>query len=82
MKQFIKNWLGIKDSKWLDEEITTCETCKCLIRKEDAFIGDPEIRYRTYGSISDILSAMNTSSYRDNYIYTPYYCLKCKPKRP
>ena len=47
--------------------IVKCEKCKCLIFKEDAIKGKDEIR-KTFLSLK-------------KYIYTPYYCHRCVPKK-
>jgi hypothetical protein len=56
------------------EDITKCETCKCLIAKEDAIRGKSVIRERKY------FNQCYYPSYREE-IYTPYYCHKCKKEK-
>ena len=71
----------IKIVKAIEEEnkrIVKCEKCKCLIFKEDAIKGKKEIRKRI--EVAEITNIL----YRDiekDYIYTPYYCHRCTPKK-
>jgi len=46
--------------------VIKCDKCKCLLLKEDAIKGEEEMRGSIFGH---------------KFIYTPYYCLKCKPNK-
>lgn len=61
------------------DNIVECETCKCLIKKQNAIKGKKEIKAKQTSVGYDVF--YNVTIYQDtDYIHTPYYCLKCKPQ--
>ena len=54
------------------KNIVTCEKCKCLLNKEDAYRGKSIIKEK-----EEFLCGMGV--YKTEYIHTPYYCLNCIP---
>lgn len=53
--------------------LVECETCKCLLSKSIAKKGNPEIRKKCKMNWDNIAFPI----YFEDYIYYPYYCLKC-----
>jgi len=60
-----------------DNLIVDCETCKCLIKKENAFRGKSIIKKKR--GLYIIIDHEEPPS--EEYVHERYYCHRCKPKR-
>jgi hypothetical protein len=61
-------------------ETIDCETCRCMVKKENAVRGKGEVR--THGpSYVGICQAMLDIPITGEYLHTPWYCKACAPKK-
>ena len=67
------------------EETVACDKCKCRINKSDAVKGNSiimkrydslQVQQKIHGYPESEIGEPN-----EEYIYTPYYCHRCKPKQ-
>jgi len=58
-----------------NQEIVTCDKCKCMIRKCVAVEGKSRIKYKAVPVTQFLITGL-----KEKEIYTPYYCHRCKPK--
>ena len=63
-----------KQSHTHSDTVIKCDTCKCLIEKQDAVEGDSVIKdsQTAMGLIYNVRPV--------KYLHTPHYCLRCAPK--
>jgi len=71
------------------KDVIECEKCGCLIKKQARFKGKSEIRQNksqnVFNSPLNVPSLQNYaallgSKAEKEHLYTPYYCLRCKPR--
>jgi len=60
----------IHELKYNFDGITSCEKCKCLIKKADAIKGKSIIKTR--------IKPLTFYYSEEEHTHTPYYCHKCK----
>lgn len=72
--------------KLSDKHLISCSTCKCLIKKTDAVKGESRVESNIpvtfdWCSRCEEKAIQLKEENRNETIVTPYYCLRCKPKK-